>query len=190
MSQDLENLIIVGRGAAAYTAAIYAARASLSPLVVEPSMDYEYAGDPVGPTPGFPHANDVHELVTAMRRQAERFGARFSDAKKLGLKNADTHLEVQADNHKHHAHAVILAEGTKALAQECVFLPHTDNGRLKTEGTRCGARGVFACADAVHSSADKPVIIAAGWGCQACIDAERWLQARGATAPDQHSERW
>lgn len=190
-SGNVENLIIVGRGAAAYTAAIYAARASLAPWVIEPSTEPKYLGDVGdGSTPGFPQAKDAESLLSSMRGQAERFGAQLRRASELRLEARDGHLVVHSDGKDCRAKAVILAEGSRELARKCEFLPHEADGRMSTKGSRSQSRGVFACADAVRDSSQLPIIVAAGAGCQACIDAERWLQAIGATAPDQHSERW
>lgn len=80
---NAETLVIIGSGPAAWTAAVYASRANLDPLVIEgePSRDMIPGGQLMYTTdienfPGFPEGVDGQELMARMKQQAERFGTR------------------------------------------------------------------------------------------------------------------
>jgi thioredoxin reductase (NADPH) len=110
------NVIIVGSGPAGYTAAIYAARAGLAPLVIAGSVT---AGGALMNTtevenfPGFPEGVQGPELMENLQKQAEKFGAEvlWDDAVELTLTGA-TKTVVTGGGQTYTAPAVILATGS------------------------------------------------------------------------------
>lgn len=112
----MEQLIIVGTGCAGLTAAIYAARANLAPLVLE---GHEPGGQLSTTTmvenyPGFKDGIDGPELIINMKAQAERFGARFQFATLTGFERATGHLRVQIDGAWVDTKTLIVASGASA----------------------------------------------------------------------------
>jgi thioredoxin reductase (NADPH) len=111
---DVRNLIIVGSGPAGYTAAVYAARANLQPLVIEgaTSGGALMTTTDVENFPGFPDGVLGPELMDNMRKQAERFGAEFitDDATSVDL-NGDVKV-VRIGDSEYRAKAVILSTGS------------------------------------------------------------------------------
>src|SRR5580692_10551587 len=78
----VENIVIVGTGCAGLTAAIYAARANLNPLVIEgplPGGQLTTTSE-VENFPGFPTGVDGYQLMQNLRQQATKFGTRFEQA--------------------------------------------------------------------------------------------------------------
>jgi thioredoxin reductase (NADPH) len=114
--QRIENVIIVGGACAGYTAAIYAARADLEPLVIE---GFQWGGQLQNTTevenyPGFPEGIMGPELMNRFRAQAERFGARFvtDDATSVELTDGGIQI-VRVGDDEYRARAVILAMGAQ-----------------------------------------------------------------------------
>jgi thioredoxin reductase (NADPH) len=111
---DVRNLIIVGSGPAGYTAAVYAARANLRPLVIEGAQ----SGGALMTTtevenfPGFPDGILGPELMDSMRKQAERFGAEFitDDASRVELTGDVKRVWIGETEYR--SRAVILATGS------------------------------------------------------------------------------
>jgi thioredoxin reductase (NADPH) len=115
VSQDARDLIIIGSGPAGYTAAVYAARANLRPLVFEGIS----AGGALMTTtdvenfPGFPDGILGPELMDGMRKQAERFGAELlpDDVTAVELTGPEKIVRVDADEFR--SRAVIVASGSQ-----------------------------------------------------------------------------
>ncbi|MBA0124023.1 thioredoxin-disulfide reductase [Haloechinothrix sp. YIM 98757] len=112
-AEGIRNLIIVGSGPAGYTAAVYAARADLQPLVFEGA---QFGGALMTTTevenyPGFQDGIQGPELMDEMRKQAERFGAelRAEDVEEADLTGDIKY--VTANGTRYAAHAVVLAMG-------------------------------------------------------------------------------
>jgi thioredoxin reductase (NADPH) len=115
-TESVRELVIVGSGPAGYTAAIYAARAGLAPLVVAGSVT---AGGALMNTtevenfPGWPEGIQGPELMENLQKQAEKFGAEvlWDDATSLSL-TGDVKEVTVSDGTTYRAKAVILATGS------------------------------------------------------------------------------
>ena len=112
----MEKVIILGTGCAGLTAAIYSARANLSPLVLE---GHEPGGQLSTTTmvenfPGFKEGIMGPELIMNMKAQAERFGARFQYADCTGLKTADRHVSIKVEGNWIDTRTLIVASGASA----------------------------------------------------------------------------
>jgi len=112
----VREVIIIGSGPAGYTAAIYAARAKLQPLLFEGSVT---AGGALMQTtdvenfPGFPDGIMGPELMDSLRKQAERFGAELVSDDVTEVDLAASPKVVKTETETYLAHAVIIATGSK-----------------------------------------------------------------------------
>ncbi|XP_050227197.1 NADPH-dependent thioredoxin reductase 3 [Mercurialis annua] len=139
-AKGVENVVIIGSGPAGYTAAIYAARANLKPVVFE---GYQMGGVPGGQLmtttevenfPGFPDGITGPDLMDRMRRQAERWGAELyqEDVESVDVSNSP--FTVKSSERKVKCHSIILATGATARRLK---LPREDE---------FWSRGISACA--------------------------------------------
>ena len=157
MSDTLHDVIIVGSGPAGYTAAIYSARAELTPLVFEGS---QFGGALMTTTevenfPGFAEGMMGPDLMMQMREQAERFGAdlRMEDVTSIDLVGDVKTVRVGEEEHR--ARAVIL--GQRFVAKEAELEARFGKGDLlveeldrivrETEMTRAELRVAHLAAD-------------------------------------------
>lgn len=112
----MRNVIIIGSGCAGNTAAIYAARANLQPLVVS---GHEAGGQLsitslVENFPGFPHGIQGPELVEAMKQQAEHFGAEYLHGSVIEADLCKRPFRLLIDGEWHETRTVIVASGASA----------------------------------------------------------------------------
>ena len=130
------KVVIIGSGPAGLTAAIYAARANLEPIVIggyAPGGQLMITSD-VENFPGFPEGVQGPELMQKFREQAERFGTRFVDIDAEAVDFTSRPFRVWADKVEYSAESVIVATGASAL-----WLGLENETRLR-------GRGVSACA--------------------------------------------
>jgi thioredoxin reductase (NADPH) len=158
---NVHDVTIIGSGPAGYTAAIYAARADLAPVVFEgiPSGGALMQTTDVENFPGFPAAVQGPELMTMMREQAERFGATLitDEADHFGI--GEGHFTVSGGGHTVSSRTVILATGSR---YRMLNVPNE---------TRLLGRGVSACATCDGFFFRDKVVAVAGGGDSAMEEA-------------------
>jgi thioredoxin reductase (NADPH) len=115
-TNDVREIIVIGGGPAAYTAALYSARANLNPLVIE---GFAWGGQlmitsDVENYPGYPDGVLGPEMMQDIRRQAERFGTEFltDDVTKVDFSERPFRIWVGEDEYR--AEAVVIATGANA----------------------------------------------------------------------------
>ncbi len=130
------NTIIIGSGPAGLTAALYAGRAELQPLVIaglQPGGQLTITTD-VENFPGFPEGIQGPELMEKMTKQAERFGAKIVQENVASVDFSSRPFRVKTDNNEYSAKTVIIATGA-----EVKWLGLENETRLR-------GHGVTACA--------------------------------------------
>ena len=150
---DVRDLIIIGGGPAGYTAALYAARANLKPLVIE---GFNWGGQlmitsDVENYPGYPEGVMGPEMMAEFRRQAERFDVDFITDDVTRVDFSERPFRIWIESEEHRANAVIVATGASAR-----WLGIAGEQRLQ-------GRGVSACATCDGAFfRDKELVVVGG----------------------------
>jgi thioredoxin reductase (NADPH) len=163
----VENLVIVGSGPAGYTAAIYAARANLSPLLI---TGFQSGGIPGGQLmttthvenfPGFPNGILGPDLMDRIKAQAVRWGTRLLEADADAIDLSERPYRVTVEGQELRTHALILATGASA-------------NRLDLPGeNKLWSAGISACAicDGATAQFRDAQLAVIGGGDSACEEA-------------------
>ena len=156
------RLLIIGSGPAGYTAAVYAGRANLSPVLVEgmqPGGQLTTTTD-VENFPGFPSGIDANELMENMRAQAERFGCTM-----IADVVAETDFSQQP-------YTVTLSDGTRLTADSIIIATGASAKYLGLDDEKkYMGQGVSACATCDGFFYRKKVVAVVGGGDTACEEA-------------------
>lgn len=158
----MENVIILGTGCAGFTAAIYAARANLNPLIIEgnqPGGQLTTTSE-VENFPGFPEGIDGFELMSNLRKQAERFGTRTTNDY---IDSVDFSGEVKkliSKDKTYEAKSVIIATGARP---RLLGIPG--------EKEMWGGKGVTTCATCDGAFYRNMDVVVIGGGDSACEEA-------------------
>ena len=166
-SETVENLVIVGSGPAGYTAAIYAARANLQPLLI---TGFQRGGIPGGQLmsttdvenfPGFPDGVLGPDLMDLMRAQAVRWGTHLLEADADEIDLSQRPFRIKADGRTLLTHALVMATGARANR---LGLPSEE---------RFWSSGISACAicDGATPQFRNAELAVVGGGDSACEEA-------------------
>src|SRR5437764_8558828 len=158
---DVHEMIIIGGGPAGYTAALYAARANLRPLVIE---GFNWGGQlmitsDVENYPGYPDGIMGPQMMQDFRRQAERFGAEFVTDNVTRVDFSEHPFRVYVGDTEYRSEAVIVATGASARQLG-----------LESERTLQG-RGVSYCAVCDASFFREREVVVVGGGDSAMEEA-------------------
>lgn len=158
-----EKVVIIGSGCAGLSAAIYAARAQLNPLVITGNLPGGLLTQTtdIENFPGFPEKIPGMELMDRMRQQAEKFGARFKDGQVQTLELMGQTKQLTLDNgEKILTDTIILAVGS-----------HPNALNLPLERELLGGKGVSVCATCDGFFYRNEVVCIVGGGDSACEEA-------------------
>ena len=156
---DVKNVVIVGSGPAGHTAAIYSARANLSPFMFEGYMMGGSAGGQLTTTtevenyPGFPEGIGGPELMQLFRKQSERFGTEMVQEDVTSADFSQRPFVLKSENREVRAHSVIISTGATAKR---MGVPNEE---------KMGNNGMSACAvcdGALPMFRNQPLMVIGG----------------------------
>ena len=162
MPSSVENVVIVGTGCAGLTAAVYAARANLAPLVLEGAMpggQLTTTSD-VENFPGFPEGVDGFQLMDNLRKQATRFGARFEAARVESVDFSAPPLKLRTSEREIPTRTAIIATGASPRLMG-----------VPGEKEYFGGKGVTTCATCDGAFFRNMEVVVVGGGDSACEEA-------------------
>ena len=162
MSSPIENVVVVGTGCAGLTAAVYTARANLSPLLIEGTMPGGQltTTSEVENFPGFPEGIDGFQLMDNVRKQAAKFGARFEQARVESVDFSAQPLRLSAGGREILARTVIIATGASPRLMG-----------VPGEKEYFGGKGVTTCATCDGAFYRDMDVVVVGGGDSACEEA-------------------
>lgn len=159
----MEEVIIIGSGCAGMGAAIYTARAGMSPLVIEGSQPGGLltTTSDVENFPGFPEGVNGFDLLWKMREQAQKFGAKIENAV---VEKVDFGSETKK----------VFCEGGKSFEAKKIIVATGSSPRMtgaKGEAEMYGGKGVSACATCDGAFYRGKDVVVVGGGDSACEEA-------------------
>lgn len=162
MSDEIENVLIIGTGCAGLTAAIYTARANLNPLVLEgdlPGGQLTQTSE-VENFPGFPEGVDGFMLMDNLRKQASRFGTRFKQSMIESVDFSSSPYTLRSSSEEFKAKSVIISTGA---SPRLLGIPG--------EKEMFGGKGVTTCATCDGAFYRDMEVVVVGGGDTACEEA-------------------
>lgn len=160
MKKERAKLVIIGSGPAGYTAAIYAARANIEPVLYEGFFSGPAGGQLMTTTevdnyPGFPEGITGPMLMDNFRKQAIRFGTKIVSDDVVSVDLSQKTYQVVGKNHSHETDAIIVSTGATANRLD---IPGAGDGQFWQKGvTACAV-----CDGAMPIFRNKPLFVIGG----------------------------